>query len=72
MSQAIESHAPGAAPAWFCLRTQPKHEHIAAAHFRGDPDLEVYLPRIRFKRATRRGPVWFTEALVPELPVRAV
>jgi len=23
------------------------------------------VPRIRFKRATRRGPVWFTEALFP-------
>ena len=23
------------------------------------------MPRIRFKRATRRGPVWFTEALFP-------
>jgi transcriptional antiterminator RfaH len=27
--------------------------------------LEVYLPRIRFRRATRDGPVWFTEALFP-------
>jgi len=52
-------------PAWFCVRSQPKHEHIAAAHLKGDPDLEVFLPRIRFKRATRRGPVWFTEALFP-------
>ena len=55
----------GHQPAWFCVRTQPKHEHIAAAHLRKEPDLEVYLPRIRFKRATRRGPVWFTEALFP-------
>src|SRR5512137_7046 len=52
-------------PAWFCLRTQPKHEHIAAAHLQQDSDIAVYLPRIRFKRATRRGPVWFTEALFP-------
>jgi transcriptional antiterminator RfaH len=65
MSQAIESHSAWTAPAWFCLRTQPKHEHIAAAHFRSDPDIEIYLPRIRVKRATRRGPVWFTEALFP-------
>src|SRR5712664_3467480 len=27
--------------------------------------IEVYLPRIRFKRSTRQGPVWFTEALFP-------
>lgn len=51
--------------AWFCLRTQPKHEHIAAAHLKKDPQIEVFLPRIRFKRSTRQGPVWFTEALFP-------
>lgn len=51
--------------AWFALRSQPKHEHIAAAHLRQDANLEVFLPRIRFRRATRRGPVWFTEALFP-------
>jgi len=50
---------------WFCIRTQPKHEHIAAKHLQEVPEIEVYLPRIRFKRSTRRGPVWFTEALFP-------
>jgi len=38
---------------------------LAAACLRKEPDVEVYLPRIRFRRATRRGPVWFTEALFP-------
>src|SRR4051812_20278425 len=51
--------------AWFCLRTQSKHEHIAAAHLSREPGLEVYLPRIKFKRSTRQGPAWFTEALFP-------
>lgn len=51
--------------AWFCLRTQPKHEHIAAGHLRALPGLEVFLPRIRFRRQTRRGAAWFTEALFP-------
>jgi len=51
--------------AWFAVRSQPKHEHIAAAHLRKDADVEVFLPRIRFRRATRRGGVWFTEALFP-------
>jgi len=51
--------------AWFCIRTQPKHEHIAAAHLKNEAGIEVYLPRIRFKRSTRQGPVWFTEALFP-------
>ena len=47
------------------MRSQPKHEHIAAAHLAKEANIEVYLPRIRFKRSTRRGPVWFTEALFP-------
>lgn len=51
--------------AWFCLRTHPKHEHIAAAHLRDIERLEVFLPRVRFRRATRRGPIWTTEALFP-------
>lgn len=58
---------PGAIPstmAWFCLRSRPKTEHIAAAHLRQD-GIETFLPRIRLKRSTRRGPVWFTEALFP-------
>lgn len=52
-----------ASEAWFCLRTLPKHEHMAAAQLRQGADIEVYLPRIRFKRATRCGPAWVTEAL---------
>lgn len=49
---------------WFCLRSQPKHEHIGAMHLR-QSGIEAFAPRIRFKRKTRRGPVWFTEALFP-------
>ncbi len=51
--------------AWHCVRTQPKSEHIAAAHLRLLDDMEVYCPRLRFRRMTRRGPVWFAEALFP-------
>ena len=51
--------------AWFCLRSQPKHEHIAAAHLRKRDDVDVFVPRVRFKRLTRRGQVWATEALFP-------
>ena len=50
---------------WFCLRSQAKHEHIAAAHLRKMDGVEVLLPRIRFQRATRQGLVWATEALFP-------
>ncbi len=51
--------------AWFCLRSQPKHEHIATAHLRRQKDIDVFFPRIRFKRTTRTGAVWVTEALFP-------
>jgi len=51
--------------AWFCVRTQLKHEHIAAANLRVLPGLEVFNPRIRYRRSTRRGPVWFTESMFP-------
>jgi transcriptional antiterminator RfaH len=52
-------------PAWYCLRSQPKHEHIAAAHLRLLEDVQVFCPRIRFKRATRQGLVSVTEAMFP-------
>jgi transcriptional antiterminator RfaH len=51
--------------AWYCLRSQPKHEHIAAAHLRLLQGITVFCPRIRFKRATRQGLVWVTEAMFP-------
>ena len=51
--------------AWFCLRSQLKHEHIAAAHLRQRDHIEVFVPQIRFKRKTRYGLVWVTEALFP-------
>jgi transcriptional antiterminator RfaH len=66
-SRLTTMHSSSSSPQdhWYCLRSQPKHEHIAAAHLSQEPGLEVYLPRIRFKRSTHRGPVWFTEALFP-------
>ncbi len=51
--------------AWFCLRSQPKHEVIAATHLQRRNSLEVFVPRVRFKRLTRKGQVWVTEALFP-------
>jgi len=54
-----------AEPAWYCLRSQPKHEHIAAAHLRILEGVTIFCPRIRFKRPTRKGLVWVTEAMFP-------
>lgn len=52
-------------PAWYCIRARQKQEHIAAANLRQLDGVEVFNPRLRFRRATQRGPVWFTEPLFP-------
>ena len=50
-------------PAWYCVRTQPKHEHIAAASLGRNLGLEVFHPRLRLERATRRGQMRVIEPL---------
>jgi transcriptional antiterminator RfaH len=50
---------------WFCLRAQPKREHIAAACLRQISDVEAFCPRLRFRKLTNRGPVWFVESMFP-------
>ena len=50
---------------WYCIHTKPKSEHIASAHIGHLDDVEVFCPRIRFQKKTRRGKVWFNEALFP-------
>jgi transcriptional antiterminator RfaH len=52
-------------PAWYCARTKPKHEHIAAANLRKSLQLEVFHPQLRVERATRRGLVRVVEPLFP-------
>ncbi len=42
-----------------------KHEHIAEAHLRQIPGVEVFNPRLRLLRSTRRGRRWSTESLFP-------
>ena len=53
------------AKAWYCARTKPKHEHIAAANLNRTLGLEVFNPRLRMERATRRGVVRTIEPLFP-------
>lgn len=55
----------GSSVAWFCVRSQPRHEQIAARHLRQMKDVEVFNPLIRFARVTRNGPAWVTESLFP-------
>jgi len=49
---------------WYCVRSRQKQEHIAAASLRRE-GLEAMNPRIRFRRATVRGPIWFVESMFP-------
>jgi transcriptional antiterminator RfaH len=59
------NHADLERPCWFCIRSQQKHEQIAAVHLRRIAGVEVFCPRVRLKRDTRVGAKWFTEAMFP-------
>ena len=52
-------------PMWFCLMAEPKREHLAATGLRRRFGIECLSPRLRFRKLTRRGPVWFVEAMFP-------
>jgi len=52
-------------PAWYCVRTQTKREHIAATHLRELEGVEVFCPRLKYRKATRRGKIWWVEPLFP-------
>lgn len=51
--------------AWYVLRTQNKRERLAAANLRMLEGVEVFLPRLKYRKATRRGRVWWIEPLFP-------
>lgn len=50
---------------WFCLRTQTKREHIAAAILDRLDEVEVFCPRISQVKKTRAGKKRFVEAMFP-------
>ncbi len=52
-------------PEWFCVRCQTKREHIAAGHLRELEGVEVFCPRLRYRKATRRGKIWWVEPMFP-------
>lgn len=52
-------------PAWYSARTKPKHEHIAAANLRKNLSVEVFFPRIRMEKMTRRCLIRVIEPLFP-------
>ena len=51
--------------AWYGARTKPKHEHIAAANLRKNLGLEIFSPRLKLEKLTRRGLVNVIEPLFP-------
>ena len=50
---------------WYCVQARPKHEHVAASSLRVIDGVKTFCPRIRYRKPTRRGPVWFIEAAFP-------
>jgi transcriptional antiterminator RfaH len=52
---------------WYCLRSQPKRERVAAMHLRKLAGVAVFAPLVRFERpsARGRGKAWVTEAMFP-------
>ncbi len=56
---------PKGFPAWYCVKTQPKREHIASATLEKEFGFDVFVPRLKFKRSTSRGLVWFNEPVFP-------
>lgn len=50
---------------WFCLRTQTKREHIAAAILDRMEEVEVFCPRVSQVKKTRSGKKRFVEAMFP-------
>lgn len=65
MTQSAHALASLEDPVWFCLRAEPKREHLAGIVLRRQFGIECLSPRLRFRKPTRRGPVWFIEAMFP-------
>jgi transcriptional antiterminator RfaH len=65
MSSGESGESPDSDLAWYCIRTKPKHDHIAAANLRRNLGLQVFNPSLRFERTTRNGIRRVTEPLFP-------
>lgn len=50
---------------WYVVRSQPKRERLAAQTIRHTLGLEVVAPMVKYKKATKRGKVWWSEAMFP-------
>jgi transcriptional antiterminator RfaH len=50
---------------WYCVKTPPKRERIVSELLRQLDEVEVLCPLLRYRKATRRGKIWWQEALFP-------
>ncbi len=50
---------------WYCVKAKPKQEGVAARLLRYELRLEVFCPKVRFKRARSTGIAWVHEAMFP-------
>lgn len=50
---------------WYCVKTKPKQEGVASRLLRSELGIEVFCPKIRFKRARATGVAWVNEAMFP-------
>ena len=50
---------------WYCVKAKPKQEGVATRLLRGELGLEIFCPKIRFKRARATGVAWVNEAMFP-------
>ncbi len=50
---------------WYCLRSKVKREITVAQVLNDNLGVEVFCPRIRIRKMTKRGLVWFEEAMFP-------
>jgi transcriptional antiterminator RfaH len=51
--------------AWYCVQSRRRQEQIAATQLRRLDGVTVFCPQIRFKKSSRRGVVWVTDAMFP-------
>lgn len=52
-------------PRWYVVRSQTKRERLAAATLRDTLGIPVVAPLVKYRKVTRRGKVWWSEAMFP-------
>ncbi len=50
---------------WYCIHCAPRQESKVAGFLQREAAVEVFAPRIRFRRMRAGNPIWANEALFP-------